>query len=390
MRILHWYPNFLGGGGVANAVRELAAAQSRIGAEVAIMAASHRAPALYGAMALSADVGIMHWKPKWTIKLPQFLLRKIPQDVPAWLSRFKPDVVHVHGEFNPDNLWVPNLFGGPIVLSPQGAINPEVLNKNARSIKYLYFSIARKLLYRKILSFHACCPLEGAHIAELLPSIPFYCAPNGAAAPTLETCRENRISETASRDPTVKCLFVGRLSVYQKGLDILLRAFAEAVKYSNGPALSLTLIGPDWDGGMARLMQLAKQLGIDDRVFFAGTLPNEKIAAALKTFDIYIQLSRYEGFSLSIAEALLAGKPAILSRSTGTGSYREIGSLPHIRLVGLDPREATQGILEFAGRLSGVKQDAQLHREGLREFFSWERIARLHLETYEALAAANR
>jgi glycosyltransferase involved in cell wall biosynthesis len=214
--------------------------------------------------------------------------------------------------------------------------------------------------------------------------------PNGAAAPTLETCMENRIGEPGSRDSTVKCLFVGRLSVYQKGLDILLRAFAEAARHLNGQALSLTLIGPDWDGGMARLMQLSKQLGIDDLVSFTGTLPNEKIAAALKTFDIYIQLSRYEGFSLSIAEALLAGKPAILSRNTGTGSYPEIGSLPHIRLVGLDPREAAQAILEFAGRLSGVKQDAERHRAGLRDFFSWERIARLHLETYEALGPANK
>ena len=51
---------------------------------------------------------------------------------------------------------------------------------------------------------------------------------------------------------------------------------------------------------MAQLTQLAKQLGIDDQVSFTGTLPNEKIAAALKTFDIYIRLSRYEGFSLSI------------------------------------------------------------------------------------------
>ena len=132
VRILHWYPNFFTGGGVANVVRALAAAQSRIGAEVAIMAAAHRAPVCTAPSALSSDVGAMTWKPSWTIKLPHFLLRKIPRDVPVWLSRFKPDVVHVHGEFNPDNWWVPGLFDGAIVLSPQGAINPEVLNKKRR------------------------------------------------------------------------------------------------------------------------------------------------------------------------------------------------------------------------------------------------------------------
>ena len=50
MRILHWYPNFLGGGGVANAVLGLAIARAERGAEVAIASAEAEGEPLYQAM----------------------------------------------------------------------------------------------------------------------------------------------------------------------------------------------------------------------------------------------------------------------------------------------------------------------------------------------------
>ena len=50
MRIVHWYPNFLGGGGVANAVLGLATAQAELGHDVTVASAEAKNAPLYEPM----------------------------------------------------------------------------------------------------------------------------------------------------------------------------------------------------------------------------------------------------------------------------------------------------------------------------------------------------
>ena len=54
--------------------------------------------------------------------------RPASQDVQA----FAPDVIHAHGEFNPDNFWALRIAGrgSLVVLSPQGAFDPGVFRKS--------------------------------------------------------------------------------------------------------------------------------------------------------------------------------------------------------------------------------------------------------------------
>ncbi len=62
MRILHWYPKYLGGGAVAGAVRGLACAQRAAGADVAIAARRLGGATLYGERA-SDGPAIVLWSP---------------------------------------------------------------------------------------------------------------------------------------------------------------------------------------------------------------------------------------------------------------------------------------------------------------------------------------
>ena len=118
MRILHWYPNFLGGGGVANAVLGLANAQAEFGVEVAIACAVMQDKPLYQPMEnLLGNVQIFRWCPKWKFKFGNLIWRQIPKEYMEQMRKFNPDVVHVHGEFNPDNWHVLKIFNVPIILS---------------------------------------------------------------------------------------------------------------------------------------------------------------------------------------------------------------------------------------------------------------------------------
>ena len=380
MRVLHWYPNFFAGGGVANAVLGLAVSQARLGAEVAVAAATPSGPPLYETMSGGGAVTLVEWRPRWTVRAQGCLLRGVPHDAARRLQAAAPDVVHIHGEFNPDNFWVPRLFTCPVIVSPHGTFHPEVIRKSRRAAKRVYLAAARRMLYRRVGAFHALSAFEAEYVRRLVPGGRVYCAPQGpnvlaAAVATGERPRP--------WDGAVRLAFVGRLDIYTKGLDLLLEAFADAGRRVPGAGLELMLVGPEWRGSLTWLQRRAQVLGVAPRVRFAGALTASQVAAALREADVYIQLSRHEGFPLSVSEALLVGKPAILSAAVGPVAYAEIAALPHVRVVPPSAQEAADAVVEFVRRLPELQQAAERSLPEVREFFSWERAARLHLEAYD-------
>jgi glycosyltransferase involved in cell wall biosynthesis len=379
MNILHWHPNFLGGGGVTNAVLGLAHAQSELGHRVTVAAAERdgKAP-LYGPVRVPPAIDLLTWSPSRVVRIGRTSARIISNAARRSLRAVEPDVVHIHGEFNADNLWVSKLFRAPIVLSPHGGFHPVVL-KRRKQLKVVYVSLARTVLYRRVAAFHALCPAEAEHISAVVPGSDVYCIPSGSEP-------NRHVGEGRRFDccGTVNLLFVGRLDVYTKGLDILLDAFALALRSTRVPML-LHLVGPDWDRGIERLSVQAARLGIRDHMVFHGAQGPQEVRSFMGGSDVYIQLSRHDGFPLSVSEALLCGNAAILSENVGTVSFADISSLPHIRIVRASPDEASAAIVQLTSNLKELQFQAASNAEKLRSFFSWRRIADKHSQRYLTL-----
>ena len=104
---------------------------------------------------------------------------------------------------------------------------------------------------------------------------------------------------------------VGRLSA-QKGLPVLIEAFAGLE-----PDAVLALAGAGEDE--AALRALASKRGLGDRVRFLGF--QEDVPRVLAALDVFCMPSLWEGFGLSLVEALAAGKPCVAS---------DVDSLPEV------------------------------------------------------------
>jgi glycosyltransferase involved in cell wall biosynthesis len=212
-----------------------------------------------------------------------------------------------------------------------------------------------------------------------------YCVPQGPSPLVAEPAPARADGDP---DAPVGVITIGRLDVYTKGLDLLLPAFASAAAAAP-PLGTLALVGPDWNGGRAELERSTRELGLDDRVRFPGRVDGNEVAELLAAADVYVQSSRHEGFSLAVAEALLAGKPVIMTREVGAGSFDEIASLPHVRLVDARADDLGRALVAFAGDLPRLREAAEAARPAVAEFLSWPRIARVHLDAYaEALASS--
>ena len=108
--------------------------------------------------------------------------------------------------------------------------------------------------------------------------------------------------------------YSGRLDPVKR-IDLLLMAFAEI--YAMRSQVRLLIVG---DGSERKQLEAqAEQLGVADSVIWTGYRAD--IPEILAAMDVYVQPSHNEGLSLSILEAMAAGKPVI---ATNVGGLLEV------------------------------------------------------------------
>lgn len=132
-----------------------------------------------------------------------------------------------------------------------------------------------------------------------------------------------------------RLLSVGNLTPV-KNHPLLLRAFANMRR----PDARIMLVGQGPDEGALRA--LASELGIGDRVIFAGFHPDPSPFYA--TADLFVLSSDHEGFGNVIVEALAFGLPVISTDCpSGPAEILQNGRLGQLVPVG-DARALTQAI----------------------------------------------
>ena len=114
-----------------------------------------------------------------------------------------------------------------------------------------------------------------------------------------------------------------------KAQDRLIRAFArlaprfpdvKLVCVGNGSFSSSKTAGMGLSKGKvwrAKLEALVAELGLGERVVFTGHLPQVDVDAFIHRADVFAFPSVAEGFGLAVAEAWLAGKPAVVNPGAG-------------------------------------------------------------------------
>ena len=107
---------------------------------------------------------------------------------------------------------------------------------------------------------------------------------------------------------------VSRLMHEKKGQHVLIKAINQLVKHGYDK-IHLDLIGDGESRGY--LEKLTKELGLRDYVSFLGTRDQSYIYAHLCEYDLYVQPSIYEGFGLTVTEAMAAKVPVLVSENQG-------------------------------------------------------------------------
>jgi len=138
-----------------------------------------------------------------------------------------------------------------------------------------------------------------------------------------------------------------------KGVDVTIRALPAIIQVF--PAVKYLVIGRGDD--QPRLAQMAKDLGVADRVVFAGFVPTEELPDHYRLADAYVMPSQ-EGFGIVYLEAMACGKPVLSGDADGSADPLQDGTLgwqvPH-----RDPDAVAQACIEILQSMGGTGSTEQ-------------------------------
>jgi glycosyltransferase involved in cell wall biosynthesis len=208
-----------------------------------------------------------------------------------------------------------------------------------------------------------------ARVRATSPSASVTVIPNGV---DWEAASRARARRSVAAEPYG--LFLGRLEIHQKGLDVLLAALAEVSTLRR-----LVIAGDGKDRN--QLERAIRSRGLGDRIELAGAVHGESKWGLLAGATMLIVPSRYETFGITALEAMACGTPVIMS---DLACLRELvpGS------AGMHCR--TEDPVALAQAIDSLMQAPERRRAmaargpEIAEPYGWDDIARRQAEVYEA------
>jgi len=110
-------------------------------------------------------------------------------------------------------------------------------------------------------------------------------------------------------------LYVGRV-VPHKRIEDVIETFSLLCKYS-GCRNRLFIVGSMPNYAYSKMLyNLARKLGVAERITFTGTLSDADLAERFNSADAYLSMSEHEGFCIPVLEAMYFSLPCIIRSGT--------------------------------------------------------------------------
>lgn len=201
--------------------------------------------------------------------------------------------------------------------------------------------------------------------------------PNGSSLPSAQEYSAQEIAELKERagkkEGEIFLISVSRL-VHQKGIDTVIRTLPLLP-----PHIRFLIVGDGPDKDM--LVNLARELGVTERVLFTGQVDRVMTAKYRKISDIFVLPSRSEGQGISFLSTMVSGLPMVTTREGGLADF--------IFDAKRNPEKPTTGWAvdkESPGQIAEAVKDILAHPEQVKkvvataqsyahEHFDWDVIA---------------
>ncbi|HOI90471.1 MAG TPA: glycosyltransferase family 4 protein [Candidatus Rifleibacterium sp.] len=293
------------------------------------------------------------------------------------LRRHSFDIMHLHSIWFLPSLFAAVFKGDAKIVTTVHGVFPDSASLAQRFGLFIYRPFASFVLNR---SDHIVV-LSGSEKEKLMrlfnvPEAKVKVISNGI-------CLEGSASE--DKQPTI--LFTGRINS-DKNPEVLIRA--GALIYQQIPELKICFAGPVEKDYKEQLVKLAKSLGIEKIIRFAGPFNQTVSIERKELMDLYRQaacfvaLGSWEGLPTRLLEAMQFSTPCVTFASGGS-SQLIINNKNGLVIDRLDEGLLAEALQKLFSDRQFAKKLGESARETVWNDYNWENIGRQLIELYQTL-----
>jgi glycosyltransferase involved in cell wall biosynthesis len=292
------------------------------------------------------------------------------------------DLLHVHGLWNM-TVWkacaAARKAKKPYVISPRGMLDAGSMSRRSLLKRMMYPTVERRNLAGAAV-LHASSEAEAEGFRRFDLPMPIKIVPNG-----VELFRPDRAAGDSLRtalgiapdDPVA--VYLGRIAPLKR-LDWLAGAFSLTLKYV--PNAKLLVVGPDEGGHLAAVKDMFA--GIASAVRFLDEIDGPAKVGLFAAAQVLVCTSASESFGLSIAEALGAGVPAVV---TDTCPWSVLNEIDAGRWVASEPTAVANAMIDLLSDPAKASAMGERGAAMIRERYSWDGVAGEMLRLYEEVTS---
>ncbi|MEN2785433.1 glycosyltransferase [Sphingomonas qilianensis] len=387
MKILHVVPSYFPAiryGGPIYSVHGLAAGQAALGHQVSVFTTNADGGGvsdvpvatqvdLDGVMVTYFATGVPHHFNRRLYRAPA-----MAHALRAQAAAF--DMVHLHSVF----LW-PTLAaaraassaGTPYVLSPRGMLVGNLIRAKSSLIKRAWLALFERRTIAGAAALHFTAAREAEDFAALgLRAARTIILPNGVEPPRAGPAPLSPNIAAATATPGY-ALYLGRLS-WKKNLVALIDALGMT------PALRLVIAGTDDEQLAAKLRGAIAAAGATDRVVLIDrNVEGADKEALFARCALFVLPSLNENFGNTVLEAMVRGKPVLVSSGAGVA---EIVREARCGLIAAPTAAALSAALhDLVADPRAADEMGQRGAQAARDHFGWPAIAAQMVAAYETI-----
>jgi glycosyltransferase involved in cell wall biosynthesis len=175
-------------------------------------------------------------------------------------------------------------------------------------------------------------------------------------------------------------LFLGRIDVYMKGLDILLGSFS----LIRNRTLVLKMAGSGKKGDVRKVKKMISDLKLEKDVEFLGRVSEENKRELLRTCLFLVMPSRFEGWGITAIEANAAGKPVLGTKIEGLSEAVNNGQTA--LLVEPENREELASSIDYLVENHELRKSLGEQGRSWAKRLSWKAVAEEQFSFYRSVA----
>lgn len=194
---------------------------------------------------------------------------------------------------------------------------------------------------------------------------------------------EALFNATRQHLPNKYLLYIGRLDIYHKGIDILLKALCKSAAHFRTEEVKVVIGGDPMRNDANRVAKMISNFGLEDIIkLIPRRIDYAEKWYMLKKASGFIHTSRYEGEPQAVLEALVHGLPVLVTKGANLDRLVMVNNYGIV--CETDVASVAVALENFIERMAKSEQKVN-ERIDMLKSRDWESVAKDTLHGYQGL-----